>query len=194
MENCDGSGEVAEVSQVVRDVTQNEAVRCSAIQRLSDTIARSEADEKKVAEAIRICAAVANDQSKAVRNAAMRSLEPTIRERAKLAVKGSRLSMASDFLETSSGLIFERLAEGKYAPEIGGSFRGWCYTVLRREWISLIRKSKTDALGHMETGNQEVQTLDGVNHMIEDSRPFHEKSMDLRKLRDSVFAVDDLKL
>jgi hypothetical protein len=193
MDNCDGPDEFAGVARIARDVTQDEDARCSAIRTLSGIILNVEADKKDVSEAIRICAGIVKDQPRPVQDAAMQSLDQTIRSRAKIAVKGARSTMAIDFVEMSTGLIFERIVAGKYNPEISGTFQGWCYKVLKRKWISEIRERKTDATGHMETGRPGDHISEDANDLIEDGRLIHEHSIDLRTLRDRRFESEDME-
>ena len=193
MDNCDDSGEAAEAMRIARDAAQETDARCEAIRVLSGIISGDDTDGKEVSEEIRTCAAVVKDQPVALQDAAMQSLDQTIRKRAKMAVKQNRSIMAKDFVSISTGLIFERIVAGKYDPQSGGSFPGWCFKVLRNEWLSQIRKSKKDATGHVEIPNPTDKTTIDKKGSVEDGQPTHDQSIDLRAFRDGHFEPEDLE-
>lgn len=193
MENCDDSPEVADAARLARDVSKDDCARCSAVQILSATVAAGEISGGDVSLVLRVCADIVARESSTLQNEAMKVLENPIRSRAVTVVKSLGPVRNADFVVGSVGLIYERLRQGKFNSSSEGSFMGWCYTVLRNQWVSDNRRHKTGAMGHIELATPENSRRAQIEHVIDDVRPIQEASLDLRALRECSFDCGDME-
>lgn len=133
---------------VARDPQQLPQARCAALRRLCTAL-----DEDSMNNALRdqilslSASLVVVDQDRMIENEAIVLLGPTVRLTAERAILRFPGRAAFECQEEAEGLIWQRLKSGKFVLD-RGTFEGWCFSVLRNDLRTRLRRSRGDPLVH----------------------------------------------